>query len=110
MQRKTQPLSVTQTAIEVRKAYKENAKHIALVADEYGGIVGLVTVHDIMQAIVSDLPSLEERVKPAATKRDDGGWLAWLCVMPIQVAPMPLDSFVPEPRSDRRHRFRADAR
>lgn len=73
----TQPLvvPVTQTAIELLNAYKESAKHIALVADESGGIVGLVTVHDIMQAIVGDLPSLEERVKPAATKRDDGCWL-----------------------------------
>lgn len=73
----TKPLVVpaTQTAIQLLETFKQSAKHIALVTDEFGGIVGLVTLHDVMEAIVGDFPSLEERVKPAATKRDDGSWL-----------------------------------
>ena len=73
----TKPLVVpaTQTAIQLLETFKQSAKHIALVSDEFGGIVGLVTLHDVMEAIVGDFPSLEECVKPAAKKREDGGWL-----------------------------------
>ncbi len=73
----TKPLVVpaTQTAIQLLEIFKQSGKHIALVTDEFGGIVGLVTLHDVMEAIVGDFPSLEERLKPAAKRRDDGSWL-----------------------------------
>ena len=73
----TKPLVVpaTQTVIQLLETFKQSGKHIALVTDEFGGIVGLVTFNDVMEAIVGDFPSLEERLKPVAKRRDDGSWL-----------------------------------
>jgi len=34
-----------------------------------------VTLVDVLQAVVGDIPSLEERLKPAARRREDGSWL-----------------------------------
>ena len=73
----TKPLVVaaTQTVIQLLESFKQSGKHIALVTDEFGGIVGLVTLHDVMEAIVGDFPSPEERLKPKAVRRADGSWL-----------------------------------
>ena len=73
----TKPLVVaaTQTVIQLLESFKQSGRHIALVTDEFGGIVGLVTLHDVMEAIVGDFPSPEERLKPQAVRRDDGSWL-----------------------------------
>lgn len=70
----TKPLIVpsTQTVIQLLETLKHTGKHIALVTDEFGSIVGLVTLHDVMEAIVGDFPPLEERGKPQAKRRDDG--------------------------------------
>jgi putative hemolysin len=45
--------------------------------DEYGGVVGLVTLHDVMEGIVGEVPTAEEvqGQELAAVKRDDGSWL-----------------------------------
>ena len=55
--------------------FKATGRHVALLSDEFGGISGLVSLHDIMEAIVGDLPSPEDRLKPRAVRRDDGSWL-----------------------------------
>jgi putative hemolysin len=55
--------------------FKQSGKHVALVADEFGGITGMVTLHDIMEAIIGELPSADERSRPKAVRRDDGSWL-----------------------------------
>jgi putative hemolysin len=73
----TPPLLVpaTQTVAQLLDTFKSTGKHIALVTDEFGGIVGLVTLVDVLEAIVGDLPSQEERLKPQARPREDGSWL-----------------------------------
>lgn len=55
--------------------FKQTGKHVALVADEFGATCGLISLHDIMEAIVGELPSLGDRLKPKAVRRDDGRWL-----------------------------------
>ena len=73
----TPPLVVpaTQSASALLETFKRTGKHIALVADEFGGIVGLVSLHDIMEAIIGELPSPDERLKPRAKRREDGSVL-----------------------------------
>jgi putative hemolysin len=73
----TRPLVVpaTQSASALLETFKRTGKHIALVADEFGGIVGLVSLHDIMEAIIGELPSPDERLKPRAKRREDGSVL-----------------------------------
>jgi putative hemolysin len=72
-----QPLYVPESmrALEVLESFKQSAIHIALVVDEYGGIQGLVTPSDILEAIVGDLPEVGEQLEPLVVQREDGSWL-----------------------------------
>lgn len=66
---------VSQTVLQLVETFKQSGKHIALVTDEFGSTVGLVTLNDVMEALVGEFPSQGERAKPEARKRDDGSWL-----------------------------------
>jgi len=72
-----QPLFVPRTisALELLDSFKKNNKHLALVVDEYGGIEGLLTHHDILQAIAGDFPTSARPNDPKAVQRHDGSWL-----------------------------------
>lgn len=74
----TPPLVVpeTQMVLQLVETFKQTGRHIAIVTDEFGGTVGLVTLNDVMEAVVGEFPSQGERAKPSALKRDDGSWLA----------------------------------
>jgi putative hemolysin len=71
------PLVVPETmsAIQLLEAFKKSSKHIALVSDEFGAIQGLVTLIDVLEAIVGDMPAQGHRQGPAAKQREDGSWL-----------------------------------
>jgi putative hemolysin len=68
-------VAATTRALAVIEQFRQSGSHIALVTDEFGGIEGLVTVTDLMEAIVGDLPSAEDNEDPAVVQRDDGSWL-----------------------------------
>lgn len=65
----------TQTVLQLVETFKQSGLHIALVTDEFGTLVGLVTLNDVMEAIVGEFPSQGERAKPTAKKREDGSYL-----------------------------------
>ncbi len=73
----TQPLYVPHTlnAVQLLETFKKSGKHLALVSDEFGSIEGIVTLIDVMEAIVGDLPEPGDRRTPGAIQRDDGSWL-----------------------------------
>jgi putative hemolysin len=62
-------------AMKLLEKMKEEHTHIILVVDEYGSVKGLVTLSDILEAIVGELPSLDESYEPYAVQREDGSWL-----------------------------------
>jgi len=62
-------------ALAVIDQFRDTGMPIALVTDEYGGIEGLVTLTDLIEAIVGDLPSREHPEDPPALQREDGTWL-----------------------------------
>lgn len=63
-------------ALKVLEEFKTSGARLALITDEYGSIQGLVTVHDIMEAIVGGIPSVEHPPREAmAVQREDGSWL-----------------------------------
>jgi putative hemolysin len=63
------------TALKALETFKKNGTHIALVVNEYGGTEGLITLHDIVESIVGDLPTSNEINDPPAKRREDGSWL-----------------------------------
>lgn len=82
-----QPLFVPETmsALKVLDLFKRSRTHIALVVDEHGGLQGLVTLNDLMEAIVGEIPLAGEAAEPHAIRREDGSWLL--------DGMMPLDEF-----------------
>jgi putative hemolysin len=71
------PLFVHETThvLRVLERFKESGTHMAMIIDEYGTVEGLVTLTDILEAIVGDLPSVDEREEPKVVQREDGSWL-----------------------------------
>jgi len=65
----------TQTVRQLLEALRRTRFHVALVADEFGGITGLVTMSDVAEAVLGDIPSLDQRLQPDAKRREDGSWL-----------------------------------
>jgi len=65
----------TLSASALLEKFKATGKHVALVTDEFGAVAGLISLHDIMEAVVGEIPSPSDRLKPKAVRRDDGSWL-----------------------------------
>ncbi|WP_455661943.1 hemolysin family protein [Pradoshia sp.] len=55
---------------------KKSGQHEAIIIDEYGGIEGFVTLHDIMENIVGELPDKDDEEDPEIIERDENSWLA----------------------------------
>lgn len=62
-------------ALQVLDHIKQSGSHIVLVVDEYGGIEGLLTHHDLLEAIAGDMPFGKTPAQPRAVQRKDGSWL-----------------------------------
>ncbi len=62
-------------ANQLLEQFKKTGKHIAVVTDEFGAVQGLVTLIDVMEAIVGDLPERGDRAQPEVKRREDGSWL-----------------------------------
>lgn len=62
-------------AFQVLEVLKGASGNLALVIDEYGGLLGLVTLFDVMEAMVGGISISGEPVIPEAVQRDDGSWL-----------------------------------
>jgi putative hemolysin len=72
------PLYVPNTvpALKLLETLKQSGVTMALVIDEYGDLDGLVTLHDILQALVGDIAgSPDEDHDPSIVRREDGSWL-----------------------------------
>ncbi len=62
-------------ALRVLELFKDSGTHFAMVLDEYGGVEGIVTVNDLVEAVVGQLPNLDDKDDPMIIKREDGSWL-----------------------------------
>src|SRR5262249_755460 len=65
----------TRTALQLLELFKRSTAHIALVVDEHGALEGLVTMNDVLEAIVGEMPAHRRRVESLAVQREDGSWL-----------------------------------
>lgn len=64
----------TMTLMSLLEHFKRTHLPAALVVDEFGEVNGLVTLTDVLSAIVGDLPG-EQDEEPPVVRRDDGSWL-----------------------------------
>jgi putative hemolysin len=63
------------SAMQLLQMFKQTNVHLALAVDEYGDLQGLVTLNDIMEAIVGDIPAAAALEEEEAVQRADGSWL-----------------------------------
>lgn len=72
------PLFVPETkpAIEVLNLFQQTGGELAVVIDEHGAIEGIISLADLVHAVIGNLklPGIERHSQ--ITKRDDGSWLA----------------------------------
>ncbi|HNJ65718.1 MAG TPA: hemolysin family protein [Turneriella sp.] len=68
------PLYVPESmkASRLLETFKQTQRHFALITDEFGGIQGVATLHDILEAIVGDLPPQSGDTEKKFRRRDDG--------------------------------------
>jgi putative hemolysin len=63
------------SALELLDYFRERKDRMALVVDEFGGVAGLVTLNDVLEAIVGDIPTVADHYEPEVIRREDGSLL-----------------------------------
>jgi putative hemolysin len=63
------------TALGTLERFKQESTHVALILDEFGGIQGMITHNDVLEAIVGYDPSQDAPAEPQVMRRPDGSWL-----------------------------------
>lgn len=66
---------VNNTAYQVMEKFKESKFHSCFIVDEYGSVLGMITMNDIMGAIIGSMPQPDDVSAYEIRKRDDGTYL-----------------------------------
>jgi putative hemolysin len=62
------------TAYQVMEKYKQSKIHSCFIIDEYGSLLGMITLNDILEAIIGDIP--EQHIDDyEIVEREDGSYL-----------------------------------
>ncbi len=64
----------TITGMELLDNFRSSDEHMAFVIDEYGEIQGIVTLHDLIEAITGEFRPRDPQTS-WAVQREDGSWL-----------------------------------
>ena len=62
------------TAFQVMEKFKESQLHSCFIVDEYGSILGMITLNDILEAIIGDMPQ-PDIPEYEIIEREDGSYL-----------------------------------
>lgn len=59
---------------------RNSRRYFAVIIDEYGGFSGIITLHDLLEALVGDMYEEEEPLPPADIQKvDDNSWCIYGC-------------------------------
>jgi putative hemolysin len=67
-------LPESSSAIDLLEQLKHQRAELAMIVDEYGDIQGMITLTDVMIALVGDVTPTSEHGQPDAVRREDGSW------------------------------------
>jgi putative hemolysin len=62
-------------AVQLLEAFRKSHTHLGLVMDEFGAVEGLVTVTDMLEALVGHMPADVSEAAGFFVQRADGSWL-----------------------------------
>ena len=62
---------------QLLRQFKQQRHHIAMVLNEYGRIIGIVTLEDALEEIVGDINDEHESVSEPIVLLEQGGWLVY---------------------------------
>ena len=73
----TEPLYLPEQmpAIKVLEMFRKTKNHFGIVLNEYGSMEGIITLHDVTENIMGDLPDIEDTDEPDVFQREDGSYL-----------------------------------
>jgi putative hemolysin len=60
---------------KIIEQFRKHNRHQALVIDEFGAMQGLITLNDMMEAILGAMPEGQTATSPGGRRLDDGSWL-----------------------------------
>jgi putative hemolysin len=71
------PIYVIQSmpAFKILNLFKDKKQYLGIVVDEFGSVHGIITLHDLIEAIVGDLPDEDEIDEQHIVLREDGTYL-----------------------------------
>lgn len=75
MVRKVNYFPETMSAYAALEKFKESKIHQGLVVDEYGSMVGIVTINDVFDTLVGDISEDDGQISYEMVEREDGSWL-----------------------------------
>jgi Mg2+/Co2+ transporter CorB len=61
--------------LEQLQAFRQRREHIAVVVDEYGSLMGIVTLEDIIEEIVGDISDEHDEVLVGVRPQSDGSYM-----------------------------------
>ncbi len=69
-------VSESTASLKLLEIFREEQQTMALVVDEYGDIIGMVTTNDLLGAVIGRIQAAEDDIAgPQIIQRDDGSWL-----------------------------------
>ena len=83
---------------EALRLFRESRQHLAVVTDEFGGMLGIVTLEDVMEQLVGDIWDETDEVETTVVERPDGA-LELDGSLPVSDLPELLDG-APEPETE----------
>ena len=63
------------SVMELMELFRRHRQTIAIAVSEHGAVDGLVTLNDVMEALVGDIATIGEEAEHDLLMRDDGSWL-----------------------------------